>query len=96
MAGEHGMNGNTGAIVRSLIGAAIAAIVAYYTAQIQTENRLTTTDGQVIAIRQLEDAHFQEVQRSLARIERAIERIEANGVDRRTGEPLSIQRQFDK
>lgn len=96
MAGEYGMNGKTAAILQSVIGAIVAALVAYYTAQIQTERRLTTTDGQVIAIRQLEDAHFQEVQRSLSRIERAIERIEANGVDRRTGEPLSIQRQFDK
>lgn len=85
------MNGKTGELVRYLIGIGVAAMVAYFTAQNQTEHRLTQTDGQVAAIKALEEAHFQEVQRSLVRIERFMERIEATGQDRSTGEPYSIQ-----
>jgi hypothetical protein len=85
------MNGKTGEVIRYLIGLGVAGIVAYYTAQIQTEHRLTQTDGDVATIKTLEQAHFEEVQRSLIRIERFMERIEATGQDRSTGEPYSVQ-----
>jgi hypothetical protein len=86
------MNGKTGEYVRYLIGLGLAAMVAYFTAQTSTEHRMTQTNGDVAAVRQLEQAHFEETQRSLLRIERAIERIEATGQDRATGEPYSLQR----
>lgn len=84
------LNGRTGEMVRYLIGLAIAGLVAYYTAQIQTEHRLTQATGDLTAVKTLEQAHFDEVQRSLVRIERFMERIEATGADRRTGEPYSV------
>ncbi len=87
------LNGRTGELVRYLIGLGLAGMVAYFTAQIQTEHRLTQTDGEVANIKTLEQAHFEEVQRSLIRIERFMERIEATGQDRSTGEPYSLQRQ---
>jgi predicted ribosomally synthesized peptide with SipW-like signal peptide len=94
--GLEPLNGKTGEWVRLLIAMAVAGTVAYFTAQTEIERRMTQTDGQVAAVKALEQAHFEEVQRSLIRIERAVERIEGNGVDRRTGEPFSLQRQFDK
>lgn len=90
--GPSQANGKTGELLRYVIGLAMAALVAYFTAQIQTEHRLTQTDGNVAAIKTLEQAHFEEVQRSLIRIERFMERIEATGADRQTGEPYAIQR----
>lgn len=85
------LNGRTGELLRYLIGLALAGIVAYYTAQIQTEHRLTQADGDLAAVKTLEQAHFDETQRSLVRIERFMERIEATGADRRTGEPYAVQ-----
>lgn len=84
-------NGKTGELVRYLIGMGVAALVAYYTAQMQIEHRMTSTDGDVAVIKTLEQSHFEEVQRSLTRIERAIERIEATGADSKTGEPYRVQ-----
>lgn len=94
--GLGGLNGKTGEVLRWVLGISLGCVVAYYTAQIEIERRLTMTDGAVSAIRTLEEAHFQEVQRSLTRIERAIERIEATGMDRKTGEPYAVQRNYQR
>lgn len=56
------MNGKTGEMLRWLIGAVVAALVAYYTAAISTEQRLT-------AVEVSQRLQFEEVQRALARIE---------------------------
>ncbi len=87
------LNGRTGEMVRWVAGLVLAGLIAYLTAQTQIEHRMTTTDGNVAGIKTLEQAHFEEVQRSLVRIERAIERIEATGADAKTGEPYRVQGQ---
>lgn len=95
---ESRLNGKTGEYIRFAVALVIAALVAYFTAQVQVEHRLTVTDGNlaVLGMRQtgaveLEQSHFEDMQRSLARIERAIERIEATGTDTKTGEPYAAQ-----
>ncbi len=85
------LNGKTGEMVRYVIALAIAGFVAYFTAQKQVDNRIAVTESNVAVIKTLEQSHFDEVQRSLLRIERAIERIEATGADARTGEPYRVQ-----
>ncbi len=94
--GPTSLNGKTGEFIRYLLALVLAGTVAYFTAQNQIEHRLTSTDGDVAVIKTLEQSHFEEVQRSLTRIERAIERIEETGADAKTGEPYHVQRQFEK
>lgn len=89
---QQPLNGRTGELVRYLIGLGLAAVVAYFTAIGQLRESQTETNGKLSVIDQREQSHFEEVQRSLIRIERFMERIEANGQDRRTGEPYSVQR----
>lgn len=89
---ESRFNGKTGELLRYIAALVIAGIVAYYTAQIKTENHMGKTDSDVAVLKTLEQSHFDEMQRSLTRIERAIERIEATGADVRTGEPYRLQR----
>ena len=78
------LNGKTGEYVRYLIGMGIAALVAYFTAQGALQERVSKVET-------LEQSHFEEVQRSLQRIERFMERIEATGADAKTGEPYRVQ-----
>ncbi len=85
------LNGKTGEYVRYLIALVAAGFVAYWSAQITIEHRLTKTDDDLSSVKTLEQAHFDEVQRSLIRIERAIERIEETGADAKTGEPYRVQ-----
>lgn len=94
MAGE--LNGKTGEYIRYVIGLGLAGLVAYYTAIGTLRESVSVVNGRVGVVEQREQGHFDEVLRRLDRIERTMERIEATGVDRRTGEPLAIQRQFDK
>lgn len=98
--GPSQANGKTGELLRYVIGLALAAIVAYFSGQIatnktiaDTNERVSTTNGHVSVIESREQSHFEEVQRSLIRIERFMERIEATGADRRTGEPYAAQGQ---
>lgn len=87
-----------GEFLRYLIGLAIAGIVSYFTAVSAINERLAVVDTR-------EQTRFEENQRTLARIERSVERMEsdyrrtinewANGIDRRTGEPLPLQRTIE-
>ena len=63
------MNGKTGEIIRYVIGLGLAAIVAYFTA-------LGSVQTSVAVIDSREQQHFDEIQRGLQRIERAVERLE--------------------
>ena len=80
------LNGKTGEIVRYLIGLGVAGVVAYFTAIGALQERVSRVET-------LEQSHFEEVQRSLQRIERFMERIEATGADAKTGEPYRVQGQ---
>lgn len=81
---------------RFLLAAACAAIVAYFTALGEVNREIAKTNGRVDVAVTKEQSHFEEVQRSLVRIERFMERIEATGSDRLTGEPYSVQRQTER
>lgn len=105
--GRNPLNGHTGEMLRYVIGLALAALVAYFTAQTKTEREMAETKGEVAANRTLEQAHFEEIQRTLKMmdennerrlnlIQGAINRIEATGADRRTGEPYAVQRRFQQ
>lgn len=88
------LNGKTGEWVRWLLVLAFAAISAHFTA-----------DRKIAVVDTREEARFAETQRSLARIESAMQRVEGqyqrvleewrDGVDRRTGEPLPLQRSLE-
>ncbi len=99
MAGVAGLNGKTGEMLRWIASLAIGGIVAYYTAQGAMQERLAVIDTR-------EQTRWDEVQRRLGSIEASTQRNEdlfrqvlqdwARGVDRKTGEPLPLQRQFDR
>lgn len=82
------LNGST----KYIAGAITIALMTYFSAQIAFEKRMT-------AVETTQKNNFDDVQRSLTRLERgqemlqqAMQRIEATGQDRRTGEPYSLQR----
>ena len=93
MAGS--LNGKTATLLQAVAGAVIAGLVAYFTAQNTTNERLTKVETQ-------SDERWSYVQGSLSRIETRQREQDAefrrvlqdwlNGVDRRTGEPLPLQR----
>lgn len=88
------LNGKTGEVMRWCIGLAVAALVSYFTAQNTTNERLTKIE-----------TRWEFVQGSLTEIKtelkdqrkdiRDIVTDWANGVDRRTGEPLPLQRAIE-
>lgn len=90
-----GPQNGKGELLRWAAGMALAAIVSYYTAINTLNVRVTTIDTR-------EQTRFEEMQRTLSRIEATLLRQEdqyqrilddwRNGVDRRTGEPLPLQR----
>jgi len=92
-------NGKTGEWLRFLLAASASLVIAYYSAQAVVNDKIADTQRQIaqvngrvdVAITK-EESHFEEVQRSLLRIERFMERIEATGADRATGEPYEVQR----
>jgi hypothetical protein len=95
---ESRFNGRTGEWLRTLMILAVAAVVAFFAARIETNDRIAETNKQIAEVNgrvnvsvATEISHFEEVQRSLLRIERFMERIEATGADRRTGEPYAVQ-----
>jgi hypothetical protein len=89
------LNGRTGEVMRWCIGLAVAALVSYFTAQGTTNQRLTKVETEGAE-------RWYYVQSSLTRIEGRLERRDQemqqiisdwlNGIDRRTGEPLPLQR----
>lgn len=92
------LNGKTGDLMRWLIGIAAAVLVSYFTAKGTTDQRLTKVETQ-------SEERWQYVQQSLARIEGGLHRRDqemqqiirdwVNGIDRRTGEPLPLQRSLE-
>jgi hypothetical protein len=88
-------NGRTGEWLRWLGGLALAALVSYYTAQGALNEKLAVIDTR-------EQTRWEEVQRRLGAIEASTSRNEelfrevlsdwSRGIDRRTGEPLPLQR----
>lgn len=93
--GTGSLNGNTGKLLQWLIGLGAAAIVSYFTAQGAMNEKLATIDTR-------EQIRWEEVQRRLSTIEASTQRNEqlfrevladwSRGIDRRTGEPLPLQR----
>lgn len=93
MAGS--LNGKTATLLQAVAGAVIAGLVAYFTAQNTTNERLTKVETQGAE-------RWEYVKDALERIERNqnADRAEIrdilqdwrNGIDRRTGEPLPLQR----
>jgi predicted aminopeptidase len=89
------LNGKTGEMLRWVIGLAVAVLVSYFTAQNATNERLTKVETQGTE-------RWDYIQSSLGRIERKQDEDRAefrrileewrNGLDRRTGEPLPLQR----
>lgn len=59
-----------------LAGLAVAGLVAYFTAIGAIREDVQAVNGRVDVIEQREESHFDEVQRTLLRIERAVERLE--------------------
>lgn len=95
-AGVAGLNGKTGEMLRWIASLGIGGIVAYYTAQGAMQKQLAIIDTR-------EQTRWEEVQRRLGSIEASTQRSEqlfrevlqdwSRGVDRRTGEPLPLQRE---
>ena len=96
MAGS--LNGRTGDVMRWCIGLAVAGIVSYFTAQGAMQQRLSVVET-------TERLHYEATQRDLQDIKGSLFRQEdrwqrvldewRNGVDRRTGEPLPLQRAIE-
>jgi hypothetical protein len=92
------LNGRTGEMLRFVATLGIGGMVAYYTAQGAMQKQLAIIDTR-------EQTRWEEVQRRLGTIEASTERSEQmfrdvlqdwrRGVDRRTGEPLPLQRSIE-
>lgn len=67
-----GLNGKTGEVLRWFFGMFVAAIVAYYSAQLTIENRVT-------AVETKQDSNFQELLRAVNRIESDVREIRKKG-----------------
>jgi hypothetical protein len=93
------LNGKTGELMRWVIGLCVAVIVSYFTAQNATNERLTKVETQGAE-------RWEYLKQTLSRIEskqdedradfRRTLREWANGIDRRTGEPLPLQRVIEQ
>lgn len=89
--GESRFNGRTGEWIRWLGGMVVAGIVAYLTAMGAMQKQIAIIDTR-------EQTRWEEVQRTLTRMEANYQRVLeewSNGVDRRTGEPLPLQRSIE-
>lgn len=89
--GESRFNGRTGEWIRWLGGMVVAGIVAYFTAMGAMQKQIAIIDTR-------EQTRWEEVQRTLQRMEANYQRVLdewSNGVDRRTGEPLPLQRSIE-
>lgn len=91
------LNGKTGEFIRWVIGLGLAALVSYYTAIGSIRERVGNIDTR-------EQGHFDEVQRTLQRMDANQEQrfnelknylqfIVQTGADAKTGEPYRIQGQ---
>lgn len=96
--GESRFNGKTGEWLRALMLLAVAAVIGFFASRLDTNDRIAETNrkiadvsGRVDVAVARDEARFEEVQRGLLRIERFMERIEATGQDRQTGEPYAVQ-----
>lgn len=89
-------NGKTGEMLRWIITMAFGALVSYYAAIGALKQQIADTNTRVSVLETKQDLNHQEVKSDLVDIKRGLDRIEATGQDRRTGEPYSIQRQFEK
>lgn len=67
--GVAGLNGKTGELLRWIFMLVLGGVIAYYTAQIASERRFATIEARVESSRAVEQQHFEEIQRALARIE---------------------------
>jgi hypothetical protein len=89
------LNGKTGEFLRWVIGIIGVMLVSYYTAQNSTNERLTKIE-----------TRWESIRESLVRIESRLDRRDEedrqryadwlNGIDRRTGEPLPLQRAIEQ
>lgn len=93
---ESRFNGKTGEMIRWILTMAFGALVSYFAAMSALKQQIADTNQRVSIVETKEDLHYQEVQRTLLRIEQFMEHIEATGQDRRTGEPYSLQRQIER
>lgn len=73
--GLMGLNGKTGEVLRWILGLVLAGIVAYFGAQSAIENRVAANEGAVQTIKATEQNHFEEIQRTLSRIEAEMIRL---------------------
>ncbi len=99
MTDHRGLNGRTGEMLRIVIGMIVAVLVSYFTAQNTTNERITKVETQGAE-------RWDYIQQSLNRIERKQDEDRAeirsivqdwrNGIDRRTGEPLPLQRSIEQ
>lgn len=71
------LNGKTGEVIRWAIGVLIVLFGGYFAAQSAIDHKQADTDRSLAEVRVREQTHFEETQRSLIRIERFMERIEA-------------------
>lgn len=62
-------NGRNWTLLQWVAGAVVAGLVAYFTAMGSVQTSVAVVDSR-------EQQHFEEVQRTLQRIERAVERLE--------------------
>lgn len=82
------------------IGMLVASVLAaYYTAQNTTDRRLTTVETTERLHYEATQGSLQDIKDSLLRQETRWEKVlddYRNGVDRRTGEPLPLQRSIEE
>lgn len=98
----NGLNGKTGELLRWLSMLVLGTLVSYFTAQAAITNRITVLETLSSERWEYVKAFLQQNKEQLNRIEdkqqqsddefRGILRDWLNGVDRRTGEPLPLQR----
>lgn len=95
------LNGKTGEVLRWVVGLVVTALVAYFTAQAKTGERLAVVETRWEEMQRrmnaIENGQAGMIQ-SQARIEelfRSVVKEWSTGVDRRTGEPLPLQRAIE-
>lgn len=102
-----GINGKTGELVRYALGLGLAAVVAYFTAIGALQERVSKVETLEQSHFEETQRSLLRIERTMERLEsasteqqeriaNAIERIEATGADRRTGEPYNIQKRYEK
>ena len=93
------MNGKHGEVLRWIITVVASVLAAYFTSQNATDQRLTTVETTERLHYEATQSALQDIKASLLRQEDRWQRVlddASRGVDRRTGEPVLLQRSLEE